>query len=146
MNYHCPRCGANHKDPEVTTRTECNKGPLENPCGGALEPAPDNLFDLEEGKHRKAEGQDLVEHNGPWFAAWAREELTKIAESRPSRTVDIDDLRYAAIAQGIKPHHSNCWGPVFKNKRWELVRRKHSTFITNNAHLINVWRLREETT
>jgi len=57
-------------------------------------------------------------------------------------TVTADDLRLEAVRRGIKPHHHNVWGAIFRGREFEQVGWAKSALVTNHAHQNRVWRLR----
>jgi len=95
--------------------------------------------DLFAGEQGKREGLDRVSRNASeWLThvrGWAK------AVARRKGEVSSDDLRLLADTYGVHPHHQNAWGAVFRGDEWEPAGFKKSTYKTNHARRITVWRL-----
>lgn len=96
-------------------------------------------FSLEEGTALKEKGKDVVSSHAPSFLEIMRGVATVIA-ARKGR-VTSDDLRLYATQNGIKPHHQNAWGAVFRGKEWRCGGFTRSTLTSNHARTIRVWQL-----
>jgi len=99
-------------------------------------------LDLLAGLKARDAGIKQVSENGPAFLSWARTRAREIFLEKGQ--VSADDLRVAARAEGISPHHQNVWGAVFKSREWVAVGRKQSKFATNNARWIMIWAIDPE--
>jgi hypothetical protein len=97
-----------------------------------------SLFDADLSRSLKEQGLDQVEENND-FVAVMRGAAERIAREKGS--VSSDDLRRYAIDHKIRPHHQNAWGAIFRGKRWRLVGRKRSKFVSNHAREIKIWEL-----
>lgn len=101
-----------------------------------------NLFDLPAGIREKEEGQNLVETHTPDFVDTMREAAKSIALSKG--TVTADDLRSYGLKNGLRPHHPNAWGAIFKGSEWRTVGYTRSALVSNHARTIRIWTLTEQ--
>ena len=93
-----------------------------------------------DGRRLRDEGKDLVEsHNGEFM-----ETIRKVARSiaRQQGRVTVDELRGWAKQNGLAPKHQNAWGAVFRGAEWEEIGEQPSSFVTNHARRVRVWRLK----
>jgi len=100
-----------------------------------------SMFDLEEGEERKEKGLAQVEATDAEGNRWVdRARLEAIRVAKLKGQVTADDLRAWANSRSDFPHHPNAWGAVFRGKAWRAVGYRKSTFKTNNARRIAVWK------
>lgn len=95
------------------------------------------------GEQARDAGLALVELHGEEFTRIMRNAAKLVSEKHGS--VDADDLRAWAAASGIKPHHPNAWGAVFKGRGWRCIGRKVSKLKSNHAREVRVWKWEEPT-
>jgi hypothetical protein len=96
---------------------------------------------------RRDRGIETVGKSAVDFLRVVRERAKQI--SADTGEVTADDLRRWAMVRGIKPHDRNAWGAVFRPVKskvyperpgWQFLRHTRSTWRTNNARVICVWR------
>lgn len=95
-----------------------------------------NLLD---GAWRKKHGLDRVEEKAEDWITWIRRKAHMWAQIHGE--VSADNLRHFADSYDRHPHHPNAWGAIFRGRQWEVVGYRKSTYRTNNARRICVWRL-----
>jgi len=96
--------------------------------------------DLFQARRRRDEGIERVSVSNSEFLEKARGTAKLLLETRSEIT--SDDIRKACP---YVPAHPNAWGAIFKSKDFEPTGEfRPSTFITNNARSVRVWRKSRE--
>lgn len=85
----------------------------------------------------KEAGQAVVEEHSGGFVALMREKAITISDEKGF--VSSDELRTAAEAMGLVPHHPNVWGALFHGTHWRIVGRQKSKLPGNHAREIKIW-------
>jgi len=93
---------------------------------------------LLEGIKLREDGISRVRVNAALFVRVLREVAIRISDEEG--TVTSDDLREYANEHGLKPHHPNAWGAIFRGNNWKVIGRTNSTYKTNHAREIRAWR------
>jgi len=93
------------------------------------------------GEQAKIYGMNLVEFNGEGFVKSMRELARKLLKE--TDYITIDDLRIISDRYDIKPHHSNCYGAIFKTKEFEACGMQKSEIVSNHARRVMKWRLKK---
>jgi len=99
-------------------------------------------FDGDAGREARADGIARVEAHGAGFVARMRE-VARIV-SQQNGQVTVDDLRFYARECGIKPHHRNAWGAIFRGPHWAPIGHTKSVLASNHARTIRVWTFQEK--
>lgn len=92
---------------------------------------------MTDGAQLKLDGLEAVESNSSRWVDRMRERARTLVEHHGQ--VVIDDLRFLADRYDDHPHHQNAWGSIFR-KGWECIGRRNSTYKSNHAREIKVWR------
>lgn len=87
---------------------------------------------------RRADGQERVTKKSAGVVELLREQAIRMAKEQGD--IDSDRLRDWAQSSGIAPHHHNCWGAVFRGKKWKSVGMKPSVRPEGHGRMIRVWR------
>ena len=109
-----------------------------------LEPGSLEAWQRREDMHRKmgeklkSRGLDALEANSEGWVGRMRE-YAKLFSAEQAR-VTCDDLRRHADRQRDQPHTPHAWGSVFRGKGWVCIGRAKSTYGSNHAREIRVWR------
>ena len=90
------------------------------------------------GTQLKLAGLNQVADNNEDWLFRVRNVARKVSASQGH--VSSDELRTWTDLANDHPLHQNAWGAVFKGKGWKLVGRKQSTYKSNRAREIRVWR------
>lgn len=100
----------------------------------------DSFFDLTEGTSRKEEGKNLTAENRKFLLTKARAIAVLIANSRPSKLVNADDVQKALMEQGYEPAQlGNAAGSIFRGEMWLKRGYENSKRKTNHARVIMSW-------
>ena len=94
-------------------------------------------FDLLAGEQAKTAGQLAVEAHSGGFVGYMREQAAIYAYN--GGYVDSDYVRELAQHLGIKPHHPNCWGAIFRGPGWVALGWKKSELASNHGRQIRIW-------
>lgn len=93
---------------------------------------------LLDGINRKDEGISRVEQNALGFVEIMRGYAIECSDNMG--WVTSDELRVYADRHGIRPHHKNAWGAVFRGRNWKVIGRKQSEYPDNHAREIKIWK------
>ena len=85
---------------------------------------------------RDAGIEQVESHNTEWLK-WARDEAAYI--SAHNGNVTTDHIRRLSNILAYYPHHSNCWGAIFKGKEWKPIGHTKSKIPSNHSRRIRVW-------
>lgn len=94
---------------------------------------------LELGVDLKAQGMEQAATSRYSALSFARKIARSIANSRPSRTVTIDDVQHRLLPEGIDL--GNAAGSVFKEPCWQFLEYHRSHRASNHARIIAIWQL-----
>ncbi len=81
----------------------------------------------------------VVDNNREWVESM-RAQARRIARSRDSREVTVDDLRPFTKLYGT-PISNNAWGGIFRGSEWKLDRYRPSARGKRHGGRIGVWKL-----
>jgi hypothetical protein len=95
-------------------------------------------FDLFDGIAARDAGIARVSARAEDFLVIMRRVAREIALTKGR--VTSDELRIYARDHGIKPHHPNAWGAIFKGPNWIHVGTLQSAKKSNHARWIHIWR------
>ena len=90
------------------------------------------------GEQLKLDGLNRVEENNQAWVDKIRERAIEMCLVMGE--VSSDELRYWADAANCHPEHPNAWGAVFRGKCWRPIGYKRSTYKSNHARRITIWR------
>jgi hypothetical protein len=95
---------------------------------------------LQAGLAAKADGIAQVERSNAGWIDRARVEARKIAEI--FGVVTVDSLRHWADRTNDHPASPNAWGAIFHGGGWEMAGYAKSTYSSNHARRVCMWKLK----
>ena len=95
------------------------------------------LLDFDAGCSLRDAGIDMAGWGSLSFVECMRDAARAICARKGS--VTTDDLRQVAMAAGLQPNSSHCWGAIWHEPGWHCIGSEHSKVVSNRARRILRW-------